>query len=284
MESKDIEPKEKPSFADEIIMERQKLIKQKEAEKGLGIGEQTGESLQASIVKGAMSQQAMIMDELHKQTAEANKELLEARKEREQAQTQLYNERISILQGEKQKLDAAAQQAKGVGAAPSELDAYKKVREALKEEIDELKKGAPPPSGPPLGLSAETHIKLQEMSQNHELEMKRLDIELSRQDREFNIKLAEWQEESRRRWREYEDKVGMQQKGFDGFSDLAGAISSGIGKERETISRGGEESIQALASQFPCQFCKTKVLIQPGELTATCPNEECGAIYNVKSK
>lgn len=282
---------EQPSAADRVIEARIKAEEVKATLDGLGGSAKPpeGDSLSVTIVKASMEQQTAILNQLTNQITQVHKDLDAARLEREQAQTQLYNERISILQQQKQELDQKAQEAKGAGVPPSQLDIYRSVRLELQKEIDELKKDQPEPL--PLsvkGMSDETQIRLKEM----ELEQARIltEMTLSREEKEkeWDLKLRQFDDEAKLRWAEYKDKKDFREKGLEGFEDLAHSVAEGITREREgggsvkSRKSGKEETIEASIRGFACQFCGTKIPVKPGDELVTCPNEECGAQYEVK--
>lgn len=271
-----------PSAVDRIIEARVKGEEAKAAIQGLG-GTGGGESVQTSIVTTAMQQQKVIMDQLNQQVAEANKELLAARKEREEAQTQLYNERISILQGEKQKLDETAKAA-GPKAPKSEMEAYRDIRAELQKEIDELKKNAPPPAtGAGTGVSDATQITLKKLELDQAKVLEGMQADRADKQQAFDLKLREFDEDSKRRWAEYADSRAFRQQGIEGVTDLVGAIGAGITKEMPP-GKGKAGAVEASISQFPCQICGTLIPVEPGETHVFCSNEECKAEYDITKK
>lgn len=284
--SKVEKPEEKKDYGQELLDFQAKAEEQKTKQKIMrdtfGVSEGGGESLTASIVNKSIEQQTALMNQLNLQIAQAHKDLLEARKEREQAQTQLYTERVTILQEEKKKLDETAQQAKSAGVPHTELQAYKNVKAALKDEIDELKKSTPSPASP-IGMSDETQIRLTQMQLDQQRLLTQMQLDHEARQKEWDLKMAEFNEASNRRWAEYKDSKDFREKGMEGFSDIAAAVASGVSKKRATEA-GGETVIKGRVGKFPCQFCKTPVTVEPGSTTVKCPNEECGAEYEVRSK
>lgn len=255
-----------------------------------------GADVQTAIVTAAQGQQKILFDALQQQIGEANKQLTEARTEREKAQTELYNERIITLKAEKEKLDDAAEAAKGAGAPRSELTIYKDVRKELQEEIDELAKKAPKVEGTQ-GMSAETMITLKKLELDQGKVLAEVQANAQAQQNAFLLKMKEFDEDAKRRWAEYRDSREFRQQGMDGFQDLVHAVGEGIAKDKEAGGVGAETKItgkgkkpapaeeethEAFITSFPCSQCEEKVPVDQEKGKGVCPG--CGAEYEIRSK
>lgn len=195
-----------------------------------------------------------------------------------------------------------------------QVDAVKETQARIEKALDELKKGGEPrdavsilkeaddliqhvnkmrpqPSTESKGtvvISEETQIRLEEMRQAHDIEMKKLDIQISQMNQDFQIRLAEFQDNRTAKMREYDDRKDFRNRGLEGFEDLAHSMAQGLTREREgSVSTKGrksvaEETVQAAVRQFSCQFCGTKIPVKSDSESVTCPNDECGAQYEVK--
>lgn len=278
------EGKPEPSAADRIIEARIKGEEVQAAKKGMGEN-QGGDNVATSIVTESMKQQKIVLDQLQQQISEAHKDLLEARKEREEAQTQLYNERISILQGQKGELDKKAEQAKEAGVPKSQIEIYREIRGELQAEIDELKKQQPQEGEKTevqKGLSEGATIELERMRNEQARLLTQMRLEADDRKREWDIKMLELTEESQRRWAEYKDNKQFREQAASGLQDLASSI--GAGMKRERAGGGGEAELEAHMTQFPCQACGTMIKIEPGDTMAKCPNEQCQAVYTIAER
>jgi len=276
------EEKKELGPADRVIEARVKAEEAKVALDTLG-SPGGGESIQTTIVKESLAQNRAVMEELYKQIAQANKELLEARRDRESALTELYKERIAILHNEQTKLDEKAQSAEGI-ANKSIMDVYRDVRGEIQTEIDALKKEAPQAVAHQPVTSDETQIRLAELQLQNTREIYRIQQESENTRREWELKMKQFEEESRRRWAEYGDKREMQREGLQGFQDIAHSISAGLGRDRTGEAVAGEATVEASISSFPCQICHTPIHVEPGQTEANCENPECGAAYELQRK
>jgi hypothetical protein len=289
------------SFIDKVVEARQKALALKEFEdalhggqdKGGGGGGGGGADVATAIVTASMQQQKILFDALQGQIGEANKQLLAAQAEREKANTALYNERIVILKSEQEKLEETAAAAKAAGAPKSEIEAYKEVRKAIIDEIGELAKGAPKDEGP-RGMSEGTMVTLKKMEMDQARVLAEIQATNLAAQREFELRIREFDENAQRRWAEYKDSKEFREQGLSGVQDLLAAVGDGISRDRggqPAAPRPGQaaakpsgdgQELEAFIRSFPCSQCQEKVEIEPGATTAVC--QGCGTEYDIQVK
>ena len=287
------------SFLDKVVEARERAAEMRVVEQTLGIsgpGAGGGESLAASVVTGAMGQQKILFDAFQAQIAQANLQLSEAKAERERAQTELYNEKVVILRAEREKLDDAAEAAKGAGAPKSQMDIYREIRKEIDGEIGELKKDAPKVEGVQ-AMSADTIITLKKLELDQAMTLAKITADAQSQQNEFMLKMKEFDENAQRRWAEYKDSRDFRREGMDGVQDLVHAIGDGIAQDRKGAGGGDgskitgkgekksapdqEEKVGAFITSFPCSQCEEKVEVDEKAGKGVCPG--CGAEYAIRS-
>lgn len=221
--------------------------------------------------------------------ADAKREdIKEAQKEANTAKEALYKTQFDTL---KMVTEDYKETIKGLKAGGSPMTATQILEEGDKL-IDAIMKRMPRPE-PVAGkteMSGDLQVRLLEMQHQHDAEMRRLDIEISKINQEFSFKKAEFDDKKDREWLEYKDKKDFRESGMGGLSDLLGSIAQNITQERETTtsvtktaaSQPGEKVLEAHIQAFPCQQCQSSVTVKDGEAIAIC--DQCGAEYKIEPK
>lgn len=225
-----------------------------------------------------------------KSSEEARKATLDALSKAElakdTAQTQLYQFQLGSIKDADDRLRQAAAQVQSGGGQKVGMDAFKEI----KAEFDKMVKETPHAEvAAQTGTSEATTVKLEQMKLDQQVLLFKLQGDSEQQKKEWDLKLKEFDEESKRRWAEYKDGREFKEKGLMGFSDLIGSISASVTKERMGGDAGGavegevgEPVVKAKISSFPCQVCHAAIQVEQGETSVKCPNGECGATYDLE--
>lgn len=248
-----------------------------------------GETLAASIVTHAMDMQTNALKMMQENQKTLEEQRLKAQQNRDETVEKAQGQREENLKDVLKTLNETIKTVQAGGdpkKAASILGEVETVMGWLQART--LPEAASAKAQP--GVSEELQIKILESRNLHELEMKKLDLQIADVTNKFQLQLKQFEEDSRRRWHEYDSGQKTREKGLEGFQDLAGAIAAGIRGERNSAAAvehespaPGGEAIQAAIKTFPCQFCKMPVQIKPGELKAVCDNPVCKAEYDIKS-
>ena len=273
---------EKPDeMLDGILSAETKGMKLAAFKRGAGIAEPAAqpaappaaEALANTIVTQSMKVQEHYVGQLNLETANLRKEIAEISKSGAQTQVQLLSEMYARINDKQEAMDKTARDAAAAGAPPDVFTTYFKVKE-------QLEKIAPPPTSPAPAPGPDGAIQLQitQMKLEHDERMAQMTADNARQDKQWQLTLLQFQEESKRNWAEYGDKKNFRQDGMSGLQDLVSAVTSGIQVEQ---GGGGEPGGTATISNFACQQCQTPIAVPPGAATVTCSNPECLAQYKV---
>lgn len=170
----------------------------------------------------------------------------------------------------------------------------KQILEALQGERPEAS-AAPPPN--PQG-DLQTQLALLKLQFDNQLAIKRLDLEIARQNNEFEINKLRLREEHNDDVRRYQDNLSFREKGLNTISDLASGISAGIGREMEGTDQQGHVESTKVASKgqpaepdtdyeltvksFRCTGCGETLAIPPTGDEVTCPS--CETTYAIGRK
>ena len=243
-------------------------------------GSSKSDSEAPSVVSAAMSQMNNMIKETTEMAKDTRKEVDIARKEADDARANLFTTQLTVIQNMQNNL---MESQKRIGEQNSPESAVATVEKW--ETI--FNKFRPQVTGEPTVATAktssdETTIILEKLRQQHNVELKKLDLQIAAQNNDFNLRMLQFNEDSRRRWKEYDDGNKFKEGAFGGFSDLAAAIAAGIDKERGVATAAGEGTIQAAVSGFKCQVCGKHVDIPEGVEKVVCSNPECGAGYDIK--
>lgn len=258
----------------------------KEAYKEVGLvspetkGKPDGES--PSVVGVALNQMTTMIKENNEMVKEKAKEVVAAHQEADEARANLFATQLEILKNMQSEM---VESRKVISAQNSPEAAV-----AMVEKWEGIfNKWRPPATEKPThvqhsGPSDEVTLKLEEMRQVHDLEMKKLDLQIAAQNNEFQLKMLQFNEDSQRRWKEYQDGTKFKENAYNGFSDLAASIAAGIDKERKGVASDTEDTIQATVTGFKCQGCGQHITIPEGAEKVVCETPGCGAEYAIKVK
>lgn len=246
-----------------------------------------GESVTATIVTKAMDVQEKLFGMVQDEKVKSDALKAKADEDRGKAMEQYHDEREKTLTRLVETVNETLKTVQA-GGSPKSADT---ILGQVETVMGWLQARTPPDTTPKpqSGVSDALQIQLLNSKQAHELEMKKLDVQIAEITTKFNFELKKFDEEAKSRWHQWEAGQKTREKGLEGFQDLAGAIAAGIRGERngsaavEHEAPAGAEAVQAAISSFPCQFCKTPVKIKPGELKAVCDNPVCKAEYDIKS-
>ena len=240
------------------------------------------ESIQGQVVSSALKTLGDMQTGLIKESDKKSELLDKARANEDEARTNLYTGQIAEITAmrkevaEQYKAVQAQNTPQAAMASLKELQAfYENMKPAKTDEIHVQPKG---------GISEQTTLTLEKMRYDHEKEKSVIDLKIAEMNNNFQIEMLKFNEESRRRWREYEDGQKFKQHGLQGFEDLAASIAAGIDRGRGGQPSEEEAVIEVETSKFKCQFCKSEIEVGDGVGMVTCPNPECNAEYNVKGK
>ncbi len=288
---------EEKDLGEELLELNAKAIKQKAVAQTLGVelgakSPPPGDSgLASTIVNTAFNKMSDVQETLSKEKRAAEESAAAAYQEADQVKATFFQTQIKMLSDLQSEVRKQMEQLRTNNNPNSALAAVKDVMEIMALLQQRM---APAPSAeasrPPVStINPEMEIRLTELKHNHELEMKKLDLQMQNQKQAFDLQLLQFQEDSKRRWAEWQDSQKTKSSAMNGLQDLAAAIGAGVEKERDGGSRTEESVISAQPSSnkaavnnFPCQFCKTQIAVPPEAATVTCPNKECAAEYEIR--
>jgi len=245
-------------------------------------GGHKGESEAPSVVSAAMTHMDSMIKETNEMSKEKEKELLQARKEADDARASLFTTQLQVIQNMQDSLMESQKrmsEQNSPEAAISTVEKWETIFNKFRPQVSNE-----PSAALAKGTSDQTTITLEKMRQDHDREMKQIDLQITTLNNDFQLRMLQFNEDSRRRWKEYEDGNKLKENAFGGFSDLAASIAAGIDKERGVGTAAPEESIQAAVSGFKCQLCGTHVDIPEGVERVVCSKPGCGAEYAIKVK
>jgi len=284
----------KQKKAEEMIKDEFGNVKNTEPEEPKAKNDKLGdESLQATIVRGAMDMQTKTAERVEKMLSSKEEDLKEARENERKSEAAFYQVQIDQLKDVKDSVAKALEEIRK-GAQPKSAIEVLEEAETL---IDRIEKRRPKVEGIPAttgGVSESTLLKLEEMKENHEIAMKNLELQISKSNNEFQLKMAEFKDNRMFKIQEYQDNVDFRKQGMSGVEDLIGSIGAGIDRDRgrgesaptKKAPRGksSEPHLEATIRKFPCQTegCDGMVLVKETDSVAVCP--ECDAEYEIKKK
>lgn len=248
------------------------------------------DGLAASIVKGAMEIANKSAERAEKLAERNDNQAVMARQEADKAKETMF----SVVLGEIGKaISGLSEMREDIrrGAPPPRT-----LADTLKEaqELRKLLDGGEGPraAAPPASIDANVSIQLEGMRQNHELAMKRLDLEIEKMKSEYSWKLQEWKDNREIKLQEYEDSKKMRDGAFGVIGDIAAAASAAFGGgEPNSIAAqpgqvqpapGQDRQFEAFIVNFPCQLCHTVIAVPAGAPKVKCPNPECGTEYEIR--
>ena len=247
--------KGKKSFSEELIETQQEAIKTKAAAQIMGIdlhgspsppAKSQEEPLASSIVTAAMTSMKDTNKEIREEANKLHERYETAVKERDIARASALENQIGALVESQNKLEEALKDMKA-GASRGAISEFKEARQLL-SEVQEL--GGKEAHGPPApAISPELQITLMKMQHDHELAMKNLELQIANANRDYNLKVAEFQDNKDLRWKEYEDKKSGRGGMMSGFQDLVSSLAGNITTEREV-----EEGITHKGSSRPASL------------------------------
>ncbi|MDD5703272.1 MAG: hypothetical protein PHU23_14640, partial [Dehalococcoidales bacterium] len=139
-----------------------------------------------------------------------------------------------------------------------------------------------------------------EMNHNHEIAMKKLDLELAKLQASIALSRAEFEDNKHRKDREYDESVSFRNNALSNLGKIAQAAagamgSAGVGMKvdpedevadigedaREQPAPTADKEPKATVKNFPCQFCHTMLTVPPGSGEVECSNDQCKAKYKI---
>jgi glycine cleavage system regulatory protein len=235
-----------------------------------------------SVVSVALNQMNNMIKETNEMAKAKSVEVTAARKEADDARTNLFTTQLAMI-NELHKNLMETQKKMGEMNSPESAMAMVEKWEGI---LNRFKPQLQPESTPVHAkvTTDETALKLEQMRQNHEIEMEKLRSDRQKADHEFELRMAQFQEEIRRHYREYEDSMKFRENAYNGFSDLAASIAAGIDKERGVATRVAENAAEPVLGGFNCELCGTHIDLMEGQEDYICPKDGCHATYKVKVK
>lgn len=289
------EPQEK-DFADELLETQKKAAKTKIVMDTIGAtakgGGKSEEDAAMKFAKEAMEMQSSTIKSLEEARKTTQEALSKAETAKNDALTALYQHQLNTIVEAEARVKAMAEKA-GEGGKPSDPFAiYQEIKKHIDEAVASGRPAATNNEGAARGVSDETMVTLKklELDQSRILLQMQTDAEVRK--KEWDLKLLEFQDGSRRQWAEYRDKKDFQRQGLEGAQDLIASISAGIAADREASStevvktkakaHSKSKGAQTETSHvdFECTECGEVFPIYKGQEQATCPS--CGQMFSVK--
>jgi hypothetical protein len=288
---------EEGDLGESLLNLQAKSLKQKAVAHALGLDTEnrprdTNSDLASTIVTTALNKMEKVQETLSDEKKQAQEAASQAYQESDNLKAQLFTNQFQQLT--KLQEDTKLQMAE-LKKSNNPKTALESIQEML-TIMDYLEKRRPgaqsqEPSPRTQVVNVSDQIELLKAQQQHEIEMKKLDLAIQSQKQSFELQMLQLKEDSERRWAEYKDSQNFKKNGLAGFQDIATALTASVEKEMkgekvaaQVDSQPGAENLAASVTAFPCQFCGKQVNVKPGEDLATCPTQGCGAQYEIKAK
>ena len=233
-----------------------------------------------SVVNAALSQMNNMIKETSEMAKDKGTELKEARKDADEARSNLFTTQLQVIQqmqGSLLESQKRMSEQNSPEAAIAIVEKWESIFNKFRPQVT-----TDNPIATAKISSDQTTITLEKMRQEHDLEMEKIKAAREEVNNRFQLQMLQFQDESRRKYKEYEDGVKFRNNAYNGFSDLAASIAAGIDKERGGQSAVGEGIIEAAMSGFSCKNCGTHIDIPDGVSKVKCANSECGAEYKIE--
>lgn len=293
--------KEQPSVMKRVLEAEVQGMEVAAAKKYLGLDGQVtnhpkeDEKIQGNVVSAVLGAMTGMNASLKNSVEVKEKEITAARANEDTVKQQFFQLQADALNVTRAELTGLMREIQAKNTPQAAIEGFK----AFKSFFDEV---APKQTAPADGgeratrtVDNQTALKLEEMHQNHELAMKKIDLEIAQQTSAFNLQLMTFKEDSERHWAEYKDNKSLRGDALGGFQDLAAAIAAGIDKDRTgasqtehaTAQEGAAHTgrIEAIVKQFECEFCHQPVTVEDENATEVpCPTPGCNTVFHLRGK
>jgi hypothetical protein len=280
-----------------------KLIKTKERMAKLaavtgGGGGNGSETLAATIVSKALDINQKTNEQLQEQVRHKEIDVANAIKEADRTKEQLMTIIASQVSGAVNKMEERLEEIKKgasqVAPPKSWIEQLRELKEL--EAVLNPDRHSPPPSPGLQDLTAT--LQLQQIKNEHELAMKKFDVELQRMQTDLQLRLTEMSENSKWKNREYEDDRKFKSSALEQVGDIAAGIAAGLGSAKVAGGIAGQPEAaddtqydqpqkgrhSAVIEAFKCQTCGGDIKVPDEGDQVTCPNMECGTTYALTKK
>lgn len=269
-------------------------------------GKNEEESLAASIVNKALDVNLKTNQDLRDEVRDREKDVNTARAEADKAKADLYTVIGQQIGGAMDRLEKIQEDMrKGVYDNPNrQKSLVDQVKEA-KDLLGVLTPAEPRPSSQSSdSMDFNSTIALERLKQGHEVEMRKLDLQIEQMKNDFQWKMAELTDNKKQRDREYEDSRSFRQTALQEVGDIAAGIAAsmgggGAGVAAEGVAGQPQDGGQpppgpppppgvkpkmAYIQSFPCQKCGEPVAIPKEGNTVACTTDGCGMVYTIKDE
>lgn len=290
-------PEEK-DFADRIIEAKEKAVIAQVVGDTLnpGKGGDEKQDLATQIVTKSMDTQNKLIENMNDKAEKMEVKVEEANKSVAAMQFELLQDQMKQLrETQKEALDAV-KEAQAAGAPKDAFGYYAQVQGELEKLVAKIAPAKEAAVEQKAGMSDATQIRLKELELEQNRVLATITADNTRAREQFQLQMLEFADNKEMKRMDYEDKKHFREEGLHGITDIATAISAGISgeggpgnpgettvKPKKTGDRE-EEELGAFIESFQCSVCGTQVPVKDGEATATCPNPECKAGYQIKAK
>jgi hypothetical protein len=285
-----------PTFMDDVIKARRQAAAEEIAKRTFNSGGSgQPDSLAVAIVTKAMDNLNKAEERYQRDADKSREVATAAATELRNAQASLSKIQLDQTNATLTKVEAAIDAMKHGQPPKSTADT---IREA-QELVGLLGGNKPDPSPVPRATDPTIELQILQMKLNHDLQMKKFDIESARAEREFQLKLQEFADNRADKKVENEDKRNLRANGLNALQDIANSVVVGMGADmgeappvaKHPIASQAksptaanhqpvtEPQMEAVLLSFPCQNCKTEIEVPKGGGNVSCP--DCGATYNI---
>jgi len=301
------------SFVDDVLKIRQQVAAENIAKSSFGSGGASAtDTLATSIVTKALENLNKAEERYASDAQKSRQDAIAAGAALEKAKEDVYKVQMDSMKMMLERLEKAQADVRAGAAAPKSVsDAIKEAQELVaiinggRGEANTLRQ---PPT-----TDISTQISLLKLQQEHEMAMKKIDLEMLKMKQDADIKMLEFKDNRDQKLREYEDNRKFKGDAMSTLEDIAAAAAAATGssgdKEEMSFSAEGHDEVRVSKSpkfkpgppaslaqtppaesatyeatllSFPCQSCKTEVLVPEEGGGVVCSN--CGAKYNVDKK
>ncbi len=286
-----------PDLVDRVLKTREREMALKALGRMTGDKEGNGESLAASIVNKALDVNLTTNKELRDQIQKSDAAIVIARGEADKAKGELYQVIANQVGAALQKLEKV-QEDIHQGKTKSEKSLVEQVKEA-RDLLTILSPEQKAASSVSSASEYTMNLTLQQMAKDHELNMKKFDLEIEKMRTDLQFKLAQLADEAKWKEREWEDNKDYKKNALNRVTEIAASIAAGFtgGPQGDQISGQPIPAYSPINSQpppmnepqifvksFPCQGCGEAIAIPDDATEVLCPTPNCGMAYTINSE
>jgi hypothetical protein len=269
----------------------------KQQGEALGQSQKSGsnDELAASVVKAAIDNSSKLVERANEMADRKDRMAQEVRDKADESQKSLYQLMFGEMTRVSQDLRAVTDRIDKDKVPPQNaLSTIKEAKDLLVMLNSEFGNKQAPVAAPPM-RDMNIEIQLQQMRESHEINMRKLDLELKKLDIDLQTKLSEMSENKKWKELEWNEKKEFNKGAMSQIGDIAATIVAGIGANKAGAAVADnfnqhDGAVQGKAYQppnpetpqiqtFKCEDCGQTIAIPDTGSEITCTTPGCGSKY-----